>query len=69
MLEVMDQLLKLNGWFPILETGKYAMTLTPPRAVKRAAGSRLAGPLVALPDGKPTGEPVKATIKPYEQTH
>ena len=31
------------------------MTLTPPRAVKRAAGSRLAGPLVAQPDGKSTG--------------
>ena len=56
MLEVMDQLSKLNGWFPILETGKYAMTLTPPRASGRVAGSRLAGPLVAKPDGKTIGE-------------
>ena len=52
----MDQLSNLNGWFPMLETGKYAMTLTPPRASGRAAGSRLARPLVAKPDGKPTGK-------------
>jgi hypothetical protein len=56
MLEVMEPLSKLNGWFPILETGKYAMTLTPPRASGRGAGSRLAWPLVAKSDGKPTGE-------------
>lgn len=55
--------------FLTVETGLSAMTLTPPRAVKRAAGSRLAGPLVAQPDGKSTGEPVKGTIKLYEQTH
>jgi hypothetical protein len=46
----------MNGRFLTAETGKYGMTLTPPRAVERAAGSRLAGPLVAQPDGKPTGE-------------
>jgi hypothetical protein len=32
------------------------MTLTPPRASKRAAGSRLAGPLVVQAGEKPTGE-------------
>jgi hypothetical protein len=46
----------INRRFLAMETGKYAMTLTPPRAVKRAAGSRLAGPLVAKLDGKTTGE-------------
>jgi len=46
----------MNGRFLRLETGKYAMTLTPPRASERAAGSRLAWPLVAKPDGKTTGE-------------
>ena len=47
---------EINGRFLTMETGEYAMTLTPPRAVKRAAGSRLAGLLVAQPDGKPIGE-------------
>jgi hypothetical protein len=47
---------EISGRFLTMETGEYAMTLTPPRAVKRAAGSRLAGPLVAQPDGKPIGE-------------
>jgi hypothetical protein len=42
--------------FPTVETGISAMTLTPPRASGRAAGSRLAWPLVAKPDGKPNGE-------------
>ena len=60
---------EINRRFLTVETGLSAMTLTPPRASGRAAGSRLAGLLVAQPDGKPTGEPVKATIKPYEQTH
>ena len=45
-----------NRRFLTVETGKYAMTLTPPRASGRGAGSRLAWPLVVKPDGKPTGE-------------
>ena len=56
MLEVMRQLSEVKGRFLTVETGLYAMTLTPPRASGRAAGSRLAGPLVAQPDGKTTGE-------------
>ena len=40
-----------------METGKYAMTLTPPRAMERAAGNRLAGLLVALLAGTTTDEP------------
>jgi hypothetical protein len=47
---------EINRRFLTVETGKYAMTLTPPRASGRVAGSRLAWPLVAKPDGKPTGE-------------
>jgi len=47
---------EINRRFLIVETEKYAMTLTPPRASGRGAGSRLAGLLVAKPDGKPTGE-------------
>ncbi len=47
---------KINGRFLKEETGEYAMTLTPPRASRRAAGSRLAWALVAKPDGKITGE-------------
>jgi hypothetical protein len=57
MLKVMKHFSELNGRFPILETGKYAMTLTPPRASGRAAGSRLAGLLVALLAGTTTDEP------------
>jgi hypothetical protein len=47
---------EINRRFLTMETGKYAMTLTPPRASGRVAGSRLVWPLVAKPDGKPTGE-------------
>jgi len=47
---------EINGRFLTVETGKYAMTLTPPRASGRGAGSRLAWPLVANSDGKPNGE-------------
>jgi len=57
MLKVMKHISGINGRFLTVETGKYGMTLTPPRAVERAAGSRLVWPLVAKPDGKPTGEP------------
>jgi O-antigen ligase len=39
-----------------VESGRQFRHLTPPRASGRAAGSRLAGPLVAKPDGKTTGE-------------
>jgi hypothetical protein len=56
MLDVMKHISGMNGRFLTVETEKYGMTLTPPRASGRAAGSRLAGPLVAKPDGKPTGE-------------
>jgi hypothetical protein len=56
MLEVMKHISEMHRRFLTVETGKYAMTLTPPRASGRAAGSRLAWPLVAKPDGKPTGE-------------
>jgi hypothetical protein len=56
MLDVMQQISGMKGRFLAMETGLYAMTLTPPRATGRAAGSRLAGPLVAQPDGKTTGE-------------
>ena len=52
MLEVTEHFSEMNGRFLKVETGLYAMTLTPPRAGGRAAGSRLAGPLVARPDGK-----------------
>jgi hypothetical protein len=47
---------EINRRFLTMETGLSAMTLTPPRASGRGAGSRLAWPLVAKPDGKPTGE-------------
>ena len=47
---------EINGRFLTVETGKYTMTLTPPRASGRVAGSRLAWPLVAKPDEKTTGE-------------
>ena len=56
MLEVMQQISGMRRRFLAMETGLYAMTLTPPRASGRAAGSRLARPLVAKPDGKTTGE-------------
>jgi hypothetical protein len=56
MQEVMKHFLEMNQRFLTMETGNYAMTLTPPRAMERAAGSRLAWPLVARPDGKITGE-------------
>lgn len=56
MLDVIKQILGIEGRFLTRETGIYAMTLTPPRASGRAAGSRLAGPLVAKPDGKTTDE-------------
>jgi hypothetical protein len=56
LLHVMKHISGIEGRFLAMETGLYAMTLTPPRAVKRAAGSRLAGLLVAQPDRKPTGE-------------
>jgi hypothetical protein len=69
MMEVMDHLSELNGRFLTMETGLYAMTLTPPCAVERAAGSRLAGLLVAKLAGNTTDEPMKGAIKHYEQTH
>jgi hypothetical protein len=47
---------EINGRFLTVETGLSAMTLTPPRASGRGAGSRLVWPLVAKPDGKPNGE-------------
>jgi hypothetical protein len=56
MLDVMKHISEMKGRFLAMETGLYAMTLTPPRASGRAAGSRLAGPLVAQPDGKTTDE-------------
>jgi hypothetical protein len=56
MLKVMKHISEMNGRFLTVETGVYAMILTPPRASGRAAGSRLAWSLVAQPDGKPTGE-------------
>jgi hypothetical protein len=56
MLEVTEQFSGMNGRFLAEETGEYAMTLTPPRASKRAAGSRLTWPLVVQPGEKPTGE-------------
>jgi hypothetical protein len=56
MLDVMNHILEMNGRFLTVETGLSAMTLTPPRAIGRVAGSRLAGPLAAKPDGKTTGE-------------
>ena len=55
MLKVMKHFSGIQVRFLTMETELYAMTLTPPRAVERAAGSRLAGPLVAPPDGKSTG--------------
>jgi hypothetical protein len=69
MLKVMKHISEMNGRFLTVETGKYGMTLTPPRAVERAAGSRLAGLLAAKPAGRTTDEPMKGTTKHYEQTH
>jgi hypothetical protein len=56
MLVVMKHISEMNGRFLTVVTGLSAMTLTPPRAVERAAGSRVARPLAAKPDGKTTGE-------------
>ena len=56
MLKVMKHFSGIQVRFLTMETELYAMTLTPPRAVERVAGSRLAWPLVAKPDGKTTGE-------------
>ena len=55
LLKEMKHISELKGRFLTVKTAIDAMTLTPPRAVERAAGSRLAGPLVAQPDGKSTG--------------
>jgi hypothetical protein len=60
---------EMNGRFLTVETGLSAMTLTPPRAVERAAGSRLVWLLAAKPAGKTADEPMKGAIKHYEQTH
>jgi hypothetical protein len=57
MLKVTEHFSEMNRRFLTVETGLYAMTLTPPCAGKRAAGSRLAWLLAAKPDGKTTGEP------------
>jgi hypothetical protein len=51
-----EAFIKIESGFPTVETGKYAMTLTPPRAVERAAGSRPAGLLATRHAGKTTGE-------------
>ena len=56
MQEVMKHFSAMKGRFLTVETGNYAMTLTPPRAMERAAGNRLAGLLVARPDGNTTDE-------------
>jgi hypothetical protein len=56
MLDVIKHISGMKGRFLTVETGLYAMTLTPPRASGRAAGRRLAGLLAAQPDGKPNGE-------------
>jgi len=56
LLDVMTHISEMKGRFLAMETGLSAMTLTPPRASGRAAGSRLARPLVAQPDGKTIGE-------------
>jgi hypothetical protein len=56
----------MKGRFLTVETGLYAMTLTPPRASGRAAGRRLAWPLVAKPAGITNDKPMKGAIKPYE---
>jgi hypothetical protein len=69
MLEVMQQISGMKGRFLTEETGIYAMTLTPPRASGRAAGRRLARPLVAKLDGNTNDKPMKGAIKHYEQTH
>jgi len=54
---------EINRRFLTVETGLSAMTLTPPRASGRAAGSRLAGLLAAKPAGRTTGEPMKGAGK------
>ena len=56
LLNVMKHISGMKGRFLTVETGNYAMTLTPPRAMERAAGNRLAGLLVARPDGNTTDE-------------
>jgi len=63
MLKVMKHISEMNGRFLTVETGKYGMTLTPPRASGRAAGSRLAGLLAVKPAGRTAGEPMKGTGK------
>jgi hypothetical protein len=56
MLKVMKHISGMYGRFLTVETGISAMTLTPPRAVERAAGNRLAGLLAVKPAGRTTGE-------------
>jgi hypothetical protein len=63
MLEVTEHFSEMNRRFLTVETGLYAMTLTPPCAGKRAAGSRLAWPLVARHAGKITDEPNTKQMK------
>ncbi len=57
MLEATEHFSEMNRRFLTVETGLYAMTLTPPRASGRVAGSRLAWPLAAKHAGKTTDEP------------
>jgi hypothetical protein len=57
MLKVTEHFSEMNRRFLTVETGLYAMTLTPPCAGKRAAGSRLAWLLAARHAGKTTDEP------------
>jgi len=57
MLEVTEHFSEMNRRFLSVETGLYAMTLTPPRASGRVAGSRLAWLLAARHAGKTTDEP------------
>jgi len=54
MLEMPELFSEMNRWFLVRKNGNSAMTLTPPRASGRAAGSRLAGRLVAKRADKQT---------------
>jgi hypothetical protein len=63
MLKVMKHISGGDGRFLTVETGEYGMTLTPPRAVERAAGSRLAGLLAVKPAGRTNDESTKGTAK------
>jgi hypothetical protein len=47
MLNLTEQFAKRHGRLPLMKTGKFAMTLTPPPRGERRVGGRIASLLVA----------------------